>query len=255
MGAESFFRSKGYKNMMAKVYGIGAAIVIAGALFKILHLPGAAFMLTLGMGTECIIFILSSFEPLHTELDWTLVYPELLGVDNDEIVQEGRVSRKGAGSNDAVSQKLDQMLQEANIGPELIESLAQGLRNLNNTTQNLSASADITVTNNKYIGELSKLTENLNALNAVYESQVKNSQLQMDVALKAQENLQTVIANQLEKAAASQASLDRIIENLTGTLESSEHYKNIASNLSQNVDALNNVYSGMLAAMSGANKK
>lgn len=252
---ENFFRSKTYKNIMAKVYGIGAAVVIAGALFKILHLPGASLMLTLGMGTECLIFILSSFEPLHQELDWTLVYPELLGLEEDEDGHHHGIAAKKGKSNDAISQKLDEMLQEANIGPELIDSLAKGLRNLDVTTKNLSATADIASTNSKYVEELSKLTANLNTLNAVYEEQVKNSQLQMEAAVRAQENLQQVISTQMEKAAASQANLDKIVENMTGTLASSEEYKNTVGNLAQNVESLNNIYSNMLAAMSGNKSK
>ena len=53
---------KGFKNFMAKLYGWGAAVVILGALFKILHLPGADLMLIIGLGTEAVIFFLSAFE-------------------------------------------------------------------------------------------------------------------------------------------------------------------------------------------------
>ena len=71
---------------MAKLYGIGASIVILGALFKIQHIPGGGLMITLGLATEAIIFFFSAFEPLHEELDWTLVYPELAGMtDPDEL--------------------------------------------------------------------------------------------------------------------------------------------------------------------------
>ncbi|GAO29876.1 hypothetical protein JCM15548_12107 [Geofilum rubicundum JCM 15548] len=66
---------------MGKVYGIGAAVVILGALWKILHLPGASAMLIAGLGTEAIIFFLSAFEPPHEMPDWSLVYPELVGLE------------------------------------------------------------------------------------------------------------------------------------------------------------------------------
>jgi gliding motility-associated protein GldL len=84
MGFNELVRSKPYKNFMAKLYGIGAAVVISGALFKILHLPGANVMLLLGMGTESIIFFFSAFEPLHVEYNWALVYPELAMGSDDE---------------------------------------------------------------------------------------------------------------------------------------------------------------------------
>ena len=80
MNVAEIVQSSGWKNFMAKLYGIGAAVVIIGALFKIMHWPGASAMLTVGLGTEAIIFFFSAFEPLHEELDWTLVYPELAGI-------------------------------------------------------------------------------------------------------------------------------------------------------------------------------
>ena len=76
-------RSNTYKNIMAKLYGWGAAVVIFGALFKILHLPGANIMLIIGMGTEVAIFFFSAFEPLHVEYNWALVYPELAIADEN----------------------------------------------------------------------------------------------------------------------------------------------------------------------------
>ena len=77
--------TKAWKNFMSKLYGIGAAVVIVGALFKIQHWPGAGPMLTVGLATEALIFIFSAFEPIHDEYDWSLVYPELaLGHDTDD---------------------------------------------------------------------------------------------------------------------------------------------------------------------------
>ncbi len=80
MSISEIVETKAYKKLMAKVYGWGAAVVLLGALFKIQHYPYAGEMLILGMGTEVMIFFLSAFEPLHEEIDWTLVYPELAGM-------------------------------------------------------------------------------------------------------------------------------------------------------------------------------
>jgi gliding motility-associated protein GldL len=66
-----------FSTIMPKIYGIGAAIVIVGATFKILHLPGDGVMLGVGLTTEAVIFFLSAFEPKHAEPDWSKVYPEL----------------------------------------------------------------------------------------------------------------------------------------------------------------------------------
>ncbi|MBI9066617.1 MAG: gliding motility protein GldL [Salinivirgaceae bacterium] len=85
--------SKGYKNFMKYVYGWGASVVLIGALFKILHLPGSSLMLTIGLLVEAMIFFFSGFEPLHEELDWTLVYPELAGLSDEFDEDESTVRR------------------------------------------------------------------------------------------------------------------------------------------------------------------
>ena len=91
---DQLVRTKGYKNFMAKLYGWGASVVILGALFKILHLPGANIMLILGMGIESLIFFLSAFEPLHVEYNWALVYPELATGTDIELEENEKKSRR-----------------------------------------------------------------------------------------------------------------------------------------------------------------
>lgn len=106
--SNSFFESTAFKKVMAKVYGIGAAVVIVGALFKILHWKGADLMLMVGLLTEAFLFTISAFEPLHKETDWTLVYPELAGLDPKE-------KSKKSNASGTVSQQLDKMLEEAKV--------------------------------------------------------------------------------------------------------------------------------------------
>ncbi len=84
MSIAELTQSKGYKNFMKYVYGWGASIVLVGALFKIQHYPGASIMLVVGLMTEALIFFFSAFEPLAEELDWTLVFPQLRGLDLDD---------------------------------------------------------------------------------------------------------------------------------------------------------------------------
>lgn len=76
---DKIVKSKAYKNFMTKLYGIGASLVILGALFKITHWPAATLMLSIGMITESIIFFFSAFEEQPVIPDWSLVYPELWG--------------------------------------------------------------------------------------------------------------------------------------------------------------------------------
>jgi gliding motility-associated protein GldL len=82
-----FVQSEKYKLIMGYVYGWGAAVVLAGALFKIQHWPGASIMLTAGMGTEIVIFFLSAFDPPHKEVEWHKVWP-VLAHDHDDAEDE-----------------------------------------------------------------------------------------------------------------------------------------------------------------------
>ena len=84
-----------YSNVMPKIYGIGAAVVILGAMFKILDWQGANWMIGIGLSTEAVIFFLSAFEPRPQEVDWSKVYPELAGGESS-----GRAKAKaGIGSS------------------------------------------------------------------------------------------------------------------------------------------------------------
>jgi gliding motility-associated protein GldL len=141
MGFASFVSSKGYKNFMSKLYGIGASIVIVGALFKIVHIQGANEMLFVGLLTEALIFFFSAFEPPHVEPDWSLVYPELAGMYHEGPGSPGAVRKMPGGKT--LTQDLDEMLSKAKIGPELIESLGDGMRKM---SENVNKMTDVTST-------------------------------------------------------------------------------------------------------------
>lgn len=170
MSLQEIVRSRGFKNFMAKLYGIGASIVIVGALFKITHIRGADLMLTVGLLTEAVIFFFSAFEPPHVEPDWSLVYPELAGMyhsaeDEDAIEQEEEEEEEDL----SVSQQLDEMLAHANIGPELIESLGSGLRNLNDTASNMNTFSDAADVNEKFVQNVKGASSSVTKLSDTYE--------------------------------------------------------------------------------------
>jgi hypothetical protein len=228
MGFNELVRSKGYKNFMAKLYGLGAAVVILGALFKINHYPGANEMLILGLTTEALIFAFSAFEPIHEEVDWSLVYPELAGMEHGDGAKT--TAHKGV-EDEMLSEKLDALLKAASIDAELMNSLSAGLNKLSATAQSMNASTDIMGVNTNYAEELTKLTESLGHLNALYMQQLEASSQQIEATAKAQENM------------------NRIAETLAGTLESSAKYREEISDLSDKVNSLNKIYGGMLSAM------
>jgi len=164
-------QSSGWRKFMAKLYGWGASLVILGALFKLMHWPAAGAMLTAGMLTEAVIFFFSAFEPQHEEVDWTLVYPELAGINEEEdFTPRSRAEREsvGAGAGGAGLGKLDEMLENAEITPELFEKLGKGLKNLNQTTQNLTNVSDAAQATNQFVDNLQTASESINSMTESY---------------------------------------------------------------------------------------
>ena len=191
MSLASLVRSKGYKNFMAKLYGWGASVVIFGALFKINHYPGADIMLIIGLGTESIIFFFSAFEPPHVEPDWSLVYPQLAGIYHGD---EAGASRAIAGG-DSVTQELDDMLSKAKVGPELIESLGNGLRNLSETTSKLSNISDASLANDQYVNTIKKATESATTLTESYSKTAQTLDNSAQISKEQYTNMKAVADN------------------------------------------------------------
>jgi gliding motility-associated protein GldL len=259
--------------------GFGAAIVIIGAMFKIQHWPGASIALIGGLSVEAALFLMGAFEEPHMDIDWTLVYPELNtwathdddGEEAESFDAEDSAVMKEMGSGDPVSQKLDRLLQDANIGSDLIESLGAGMRNLSESAGNMNKLSDVAPATDKFVSsinnassnvdtlsenylkankalealvatevqegagyaeELSKLSKNLSELNNVYEMQLTSTGEQMRVSADAN-----------EKIAA-------LLQNLSDSVEDTKRYKEQVAELGNNLEQLNTVYGNMLSAMS-----
>lgn len=147
MGLFDFTATRGYKNFMAKVYGIGASIVLIGALFKIIHMPYANEMLTVGLVTEAIIFLFSAFEPPHIEPDWSMVYPELAGMYHDK-------SDRNLKKRISPTERLDQMFEKAQIDNKTIERLGEGMSKLSDNADQLTSLTDAAVATNSFTANL-----------------------------------------------------------------------------------------------------
>jgi len=201
--------AKWYKVMMPKLYGWGASLVIIGALFKIENWPFASIFLTIGLGTEAIIFFFSAFEKAHEEPDWSLVYPELAHMSDD---------------NKRPAQQLDEALERAKIDNELIESLNEGLRSFGESAKQLNETITAASAISEYNGQIQEGVKNMNALNSLYELQLQTSNQQMEAT-----NL--------------------FLQNLQSSVEDSKKFQQQVANLAENLEALNSVYANMLNAM------
>ena len=227
MGLNELVRSKGYKNFMAKLYGWGAAVVIAGALFKILHWPGADIMLFVGMMTESIIFFCSAFEPLHVTYNWALVYPQLaLGDDHD-------TKKKKVGEG-PITQQLDRALEEAKIGPELLESLASGMKNLGENAKQLSGVSDSVAATDNFVSSLSKATESIRNAGASYEKTAE--------AIGANAETTTEYFQKVGKATDAVDQLANLYEQTIEKMSVETGYKENVDRLSKNLAAINAAY-------------
>jgi gliding motility-associated protein GldL len=203
------------KKTMNFAYGMGAAVVIVGALFKIIHfeigpLTGNV-MLTIGLVTEAVIFALSAFEPVDNELDWSLVYPELSG-GNAKSNKEVKEDAQGL-----LSQKLDAMLKDAKVDSELMSSLGNSIRNFESAAKGIAPTVDSMVGQKKYSEELSMAAAQMESLNSLYKVQ-------------------------LESAARNAEANKEIAENAS-------KLKDQMQAMTANIASLNNVYGGMLSAM------
>ena len=204
---------QGKMTLTNMIYGLGAAIVIIGALFKIQHWPYGSLILTIGMIVEALVFTYSAFERQAGDLDWSLVYPELAG---------GQMGKKGKKEDpkDAegiLSKKLDDLLKEAKIDEELFSSLGTSIKNFEGAAKNLSPTVDSIQATKKYGEELSLAAAQMESLNSLYKVQMESASRQTSINEEAIEN--------------------------AGKLK--EQMQSLASNLS----SLNGVYGGMLSAM------
>ncbi len=151
-----------FRRFMSVAYGLGASIVIIGALFKITHIKGANEALFIGMVTEAIIFALSALQkPAHPDPDWTKVYPEL-------EKSNGETSEVSHAKTGGQTNKLDEMLQDAKIDNELIDRLGSGLRNLSNATTRMNDLSKVSVANENFITNLNSATQTVGSLTKSY---------------------------------------------------------------------------------------
>jgi len=234
MGLFAFVRTKQYRNFMAKLYGWGASVVIIGALFKINHYPGADIMLVIGLGTESIIFFFSAFEPPHVEPDWSLVYPQLAG-----IYHEGDVGSKELASGASITEELDKMLEKAKIGPELIESLGSGLRNLTDTTSKLSDVSNASLANDQYVSNLKSASESVSVLSDSYKKTAKTLDQNLTVTEDQVQNIQSVSKNAASLSSAYAMASESIKEEISLNKEFSTSMINAADSANKFVQKYN----------------
>ncbi len=199
--------TKSRKKFFQMVYGIGASIVIIGALFKIAHWPYGTMILAIGMIVEAIVFFISAFEPIEDDFDWSLLYNEIK-----------KSSLSGNQIETKLSQKLDEMLRQANIDAKLMENLGQSINKFAEAAKGLDVVVDAAGSTVKFNEELLEASAHLEGLNQVLKNQVES----------------------VEKNAHANASVAENAEEMNAKMRE----------LNESIAQLNKIYQGMLSAMS-----
>jgi gliding motility-associated protein GldL len=261
-----------FVTLMPKVYGIGAAVVIIGALFKIQHWEGANLMLIAGLGTEAVIFFLSAFEPKHAEADWSKVYPELAEDYEAPVNQVAtRISNRPAGGESPLL-KIDEMLKTAKVDQNLLDNLGKGLTNLATSASQMSSLSNAAVATNDYAKNVQAASSSLMEMNKSYGTAMKAVGAMADASKDTSEYhsqvqkvtknltaLNTVYEMELKDADTHVKSLNKYYESLTGAMQglaktgdNTAKFTAELGKLTDNLTSLNKVYGSMLTAMKGS---
>ena len=200
------------KVAMHMLFGLGGAVVIIGALFKILHLEigpiTGGLVLGLGLGTEALIFTVAALNTgeIKEEHD-----------DYVKKVKGGAAKAPSGGGEQGLSSKIDEMLKEAKLDVSLMNNLTKSIKNLEASAQALTPAEDAASSSENYSQQLAVASQKLEQLNKVYTEQISSS-------------------------GNNSAFNDQVAENASKLKQQMEA-------LSSNLAALNQVYNGMLNAM------
>lgn len=262
-------------------YSIGAAIVIWGALFKILHLPGGNLLLCLGMGTEVLMFTLTAFDRPPREYKWENVFP-VFDTDDPEdrpdfasgsgVVINGTINAAGgasangaqaAGTAAAAAPKRQPLVAPDFTGASpgeimggitdasqlyvnQITEMTEQLRHLQETTQALNQVSDVLLESYRAITENS---ENITRSSGGYVEQMQN--LNRNIS-----GLNTIYEIQLKSVSSQLDAIDRvnrgikdISEMYARSSDSSQRYCAETEKMAMYMQQLNAVYAKMIQAM------
>jgi len=271
---ETLVAGKTFKKLMTKIYGWGASIVIIGTLFKIQHLPGAGFFLASGLITESIIFFFSAFE---REDEPVKVYPEIINNNENKEVEgssyEGNqrqaigYSSDGGYSSSLALAKFDEMLEKAEITPEMLQMLGLGMKKLGETTEKMNSMGDVSAASKQYMRTIKAADESLEKLAKSYENTITKVTSKTSFKYKSISDSLSVIneqtisyQQQLELLNKNLSDLNAIysqqkkgayeyLKDMTEAEVESNKYRKEIKELNENLSTLNSFYGNMISAM------
>ena len=253
---------------MGYVYGIGASVVMVGAYFKLTHIPGADFMLGLGLGVEALIFFLSAFEPQHLEYQWDNVFVELDEEwDGETRTKFGTTNAGGATQMDGAM--IDKMFDKMNIQPDTLNKIGKGLDKLAENASNIAEVSNAMAATNNYAKAMEQASKTISDFASNYTktnemltsslSKLDFSALDANTIKKvatSMQSLNSIYELQLQSAEQTSdatkkltATMNQYMDNLNTSANNANELNKQLTQLSNRLTALNNVYGGMLSAM------
>ncbi len=255
---------------------IGAAIVLLGALFKIMHWPGASIMLCVGMFTEVALFLMFAIIPPHKVYHWEKVYKGLAVLPDDDPesdlykigdnlkVAGGGGGGSGSGSNSAVAEKFDEMITNANIDEEYLKRFGENFKSLSDNIAKLTGVTDIAVATETFAQKTNEVTGKMEQMSTAYSSATEviaqmserlkkmgenNAELGDMTDIKAAKSLYVVKTNEASNSldnvktgylevAESMSAVAKAMKDLDTTFGDTKRYKDEMTQLTESVSAM-----------------
>ena len=249
MGLAELTHSHKWRSTMNYFYSIGASVVLLGALFKLEHWTGGSYMLMIGMSCEALIFFLSAFEPMVEIPDWTKVYPQLNpDYDFDEELDLPAKSATGG---------LDEMLEKAEITPDMLAKLKKGLQDLTNTAKGISEISSATLATEMYVRNLGNASLSMNTFSEVNNKATQAVEHSLGDLVHSYEHSSKLISTSSREMAESFTdSTKKINHQLASTSEKlSASYKEFTESVQKDFSSLSENskhYSGEISKMNSS---
>jgi gliding motility-associated protein GldL len=266
-----FFETSQGKYLKNLLIGLGASVVLLGALFKIQHWPGGGTMLTIGMCTEAFIFAMLGLLPPHHDYYWERFYPDITESPLAEAYRKGIKVESISKPGEPPTKSLDRMLEEAQINTPNLKRLNENFQNFNKAVDQIKDMSDVTSATGTYsqsareaataLGEMKNTfvgaTKTMSAFNEAAEDTTKFH----DQVVVLSKNLGTL--NQIYEVELSDANnhlkaMNKFYSSLVNASDAMASSATDATNakeqiglLAKNLTVLNQVYGNMLSAMQG----
>ena len=229
------------EDNMNVIYGLGAAVVILGALFKLQGWPGANVMLIVGLGVEALIFVLSAFDPPTShDWDWSKVYPQLSPDGSTSASQVGNI------------------MKEAQLDSSVLKSVGDGMKKMAAQANNINDLAGASIAAKAYEESIKGATKSLNSVNESYSaiSATAKDLADSSASVKEAVGLTQEYKDNLKSASASLGSIVTASGQITETAANMSKAQDDAvklqkelHDLTENLSKLNKIYVGMYDAM------